>query len=80
MLLERAQERIRQKKKQAKDKAGFHIHFSCYVVVNIGLFIFFWMSAKPGDSIIAIMLGPLFDWGIGIVAHFVSVFTGANEQ
>jgi hypothetical protein len=26
------------------------------------------------------MFGSLFGWGIGIVAHFVSVFAGANEQ
>jgi hypothetical protein len=26
------------------------------------------------------MFGPLFGWGIGIVAHFVSVYAGANPQ
>jgi hypothetical protein len=26
------------------------------------------------------MFGPLFGWGIGIVAHFVSVFAGASES
>jgi hypothetical protein len=66
-------------RKQAKDKAGFYIHFACYLIVNIGLIIF-WVVTNPQVSIIMIMTGPLFGWGIGIVAHFVSVFAGANEQ
>jgi len=66
-------------RKQAKDKAGFYIHFSCYVVVNIGLFVLFWTIAHPGVSIIVIMFGTLFGWGVGIVAHFMSVFGGPSE-
>jgi len=65
-------------RKQAKDKAGFYVHLACYVMVNIGLFILFW-SNKPAD-IVPIMFGSLFGWGIGIVAHFVSVYAGASPQ
>jgi|MudIll2142460700_1097286.scaffolds.fasta_scaffold384976_2 hypothetical protein len=65
-------------RKQAKDKAGFYVHFACYVMVNIGLFIFFW-NQNP-ELIIPIMFGPLFGWGIGIIAHFVSIYAGASPQ
>jgi hypothetical protein len=65
-------------RKQAKDKAGFYVHIACYVIVNIGLFIFFWSNAPA--SIFSIMFGSLFGWGIGIVAHFVSVYAGASPQ
>lgn len=67
-------------RKQAKDKAGFYIHFACYVVVNIGLFVFFWPVVNGVNDLVPIMFGPLFGWGVGIVAHFVSVFAGASEQ
>lgn len=67
-------------RKIAKEKAGFYVHFACYVVVNLGLFIFFWFLSNPGVSIIVIMFGPLFGWGVGVVAHFISVFAGPSEQ
>jgi len=54
------EELIQITRKQVKDKAGFYIHFACFVVVNIVLFIFFWTLAQPRVSIIAIMFSPLF--------------------
>ena len=68
-------------RKQAKDKAGFYVHFACYVMVNIGLFIIgYFLEVTDLTDLVPIMSGPLFGWGIGIVAHFVSVYAGASPQ
>jgi hypothetical protein len=31
-------------------------------------------------GLLSIVSGTVFGWGIGVVAHFVSVFAGGNEQ
>jgi len=69
-------------RKQAKDKAGFYIHFACYLIVNIGMFITWIVFFKVTDitDLFPIVSGTLFGWGIGIVAHYISVFAGSNEQ
>lgn len=65
-------------RKQTKDKAGFYVHLACYVMVNVGLF-FLSLSDNSADTV-PIVFGPLFGWGIGIIVHFVSVYTGASPQ
>jgi len=67
-------------RKRAKDKTGFYIHFACYIMVNISLFIFYWSILEPDTNIIPIIFGPLFGWGVGVVAHFIAVFAGASEE
>lgn len=69
-------------RKQAKDKAGFYIHFACYLVVNIAMIITWIVFFKVTDitSLFPIVSGTVFGWGIGIVAHFISVFAGTNEK
>ena len=65
-------------RKQAKARLGFYIHFACYLVVNIALIITWIVYYKVTDvmGLLAIVGGTLFGWGIGIIANFVSVFTG----
>ncbi len=65
--------------KRVRDKTGFYIHFACYLMVNISLIIFWLSIVKPETNIIPIIFGPLFGWGVGIVAHFVSVFMGPTD-
>lgn len=61
-------------RKTAEEKTGFYIHFSIYIAVNLFLFVQWWIIGGPGTfPWFAI---PLFGWGIGIIAHFVSVFRG----
>jgi len=73
------EELMKRAAKRVKDKTGFYIHFCCYVVVNIGLFVFFWTTVTAGTNLMPILFGPLFGWGIGIVAHFASVFLGPSD-
>ena len=69
-------------RKKAKDKAGFYIHLACYIIVNIAVIIIWTMYYKVTDvmGLIAIVSGTVFGWGIGIVAHYFSVFVGENEK
>ncbi len=69
-------------RKKAKDKAGFYIHFACYLIVNISLILTWTVYYKETNimSLIAIVGGTVFGWGIGIVAHYFSVFVGENEK
>lgn len=61
-------------KKRVEEIKGFYIHLSVYVVVNIGIFIFN-MATTP-DEIWFIY--PLLGWGIGLTAHFMSVYLGSK--
>ena len=49
---------------------GFYIHLVVYILVNIGLFVLNLLVA-PGSLW---FYWPLLGWGIGLLAHGVSVF------
>lgn len=62
--------RYKKARKKVEELKGFYIHLFIYILVNLGMFIvnivttprelwFYW---------------PLFGWGIGILAHAMSVF------
>jgi uncharacterized protein (DUF486 family) len=59
-------------KEKAKEKIGFYVHFSIYILVNIFLFLqWYWITEGTGFPwVIPTTVG----WGIGIVAHFLGVF------
>lgn len=69
-------------RKRVKDKTGFYIHFACYVMVNIALMALWWSTGvfDDGTNVVALLFGPLFGWGVGIVAHFIAVFAGETEE
>ncbi|MDH7517558.1 MAG: 2TM domain-containing protein [Candidatus Thermoplasmatota archaeon] len=67
-------------RKRVKDKAGFYVHFACYIMVNLSLFIFYRSIISENVNLIPILFGPLFGWGVGVVAHFISVFAGETEE
>lgn len=63
-------------RKQAKQKVDFYVHFAIYLVVNAFIFIQWWAIGGPGTF--PWFLFPLGGWGIGVVAHFISAFTGGG--
>ena len=69
-------------KKQTKGKIGFYINLTCYLVVNIALILIWTLYYKVTDimGLLAIVGGTLFGWGIGIIAHYISVFTGQTKS
>jgi len=74
------EELMKKAEKRLKDKTGFYIHLACYVMVNVSLFIFYWSILEPGTNLIPIFFGPLFGWGIGVVAHGIAVFAAPTEE
>jgi len=72
-------EELRKKaKKRAEEKTGFYVHFTIYVIVNLGLFAMWWFLHGPGTHPWPIWT--TFGWGIGIAAHFIAVYTSGGFQ
>jgi len=67
-------------RKRSRAKLWFYINFACYLISNITLLTVWIVYYKVTDvmGLLAIVGGTLFGWGIGIVAHYISVFTGAK--
>ncbi len=53
-------------------KAGFRVHATVFAVVNLGLFIINLVTDR-GNWWFA---WPMFGWGIGLLAHGLSVYAG----
>ena len=62
-------------RKRVKDIKGFYVHLVVYLAVNIILFLVNTGIPRFGNSNLEMstFYTPLF-WGIGLVAHWVSVF------
>lgn len=61
--------------KRIKDIKGFYVHLAVYIFVNIAIFIL----ATRGEGFIYGLTNisnysTIFFWGIGLVAHWASVF------
>jgi fatty acid desaturase len=67
-------EELRKKaEKRAEEIVGFYVHLAIYIMVNLLLIIIWWFNG--GLSVFPWFIFPLFGWGIGIVAHFVGVYS-----
>ena len=64
------QVRYEKAKKRVEEIKGFYSHFFVYVLVNLALFIINLLTSRDSWW----FFWPLCFWGIGIVAHAVSVF------
>jgi len=65
--------------KIAEEKIGFYIHFTVYILVNILLYVMWWINHGP--STYPWPLWATIGWGIGIGAHFIGVyFNGLNRE
>jgi uncharacterized protein (DUF486 family) len=58
---------------RAQQKLGFYIHLTVYIAVNLLLF-FIWFFSGP-FNVFPWFIFPLIFWGIGLIAHFLTVFT-----
>jgi len=62
-------------KKRVKKLKGFYIHFTIYVLVNLLIVFINVQNLKPGESYFKPEnFFTLFFWGIGLLAHGMSVF------
>lgn len=57
-------------RKRVEEIKGFYIHLLVYVLVNLGLFLVNILSSPHGLW----FYWPLLGWGVGVVAHGISVF------
>ena len=62
-------------KKRVQNRNGFLIHLMMYVVVNAGL-VLIWAVSERGYPW---FLWPLLGWGVGILAHLLSLFIGPDS-
>jgi len=62
--------RYKKARKRVEELKGFYIHLFIYILVNLGMFIVN-IVTTPGELW---FYWPLFGWGIGILAHAMSVF------
>jgi len=62
--------RYEKARKRVEELKGFYIHLLVYILVNLGMFILNILTS-PGALW---FYWPLFGWGIGILAHAISVF------
>ena len=63
-------------KKRVKQLKGFYIHLTIYVLVNLLIVFINIQNLKPGESYFKFEnFITLFFWGIGLLAHAVSVFS-----
>lgn len=62
-------------KKRVKKLKGFYIHLTIYVLVNLMIVLINYQDLKPGESYFKLEnFITLFFWGIGLLAHAMSVF------
>ncbi|MFP4169982.1 MAG: 2TM domain-containing protein [Methanomassiliicoccales archaeon] len=70
------EEMRRRAQKRAEDKMGFYTHFGVYLAVNAFLALIWYLTSGPDSFPWFVFV--LFGWGIGVVAHGISVLTGGR--
>ena len=74
-----SEEQLRQMaRKRAQAKIGFYIHLIVYIIVNVFLFLLWYMTSDTTEF--PWFIFPLFGWGIGLVAHGVYTFYGSSTS
>lgn len=69
------QERYERAKKRVKRITGFYTHLLVYIVINIMVVVINIQQLQPGESYFQWQnFTTLFLWGIGLLAHGLSVF------
>jgi hypothetical protein len=65
-------------RRRVEAKKGFFVHLSMYVIVNIFLFVIWFITMGPGTF--PWFLFVIFGWGIGVVANAVAVFVAPRNS
>jgi hypothetical protein len=67
----------RARRRTERARAGFRVHLSVFVVVQVLLFVT-WLVTTPGGF--PWFVFPFLGWGIGLAAHAMVVFYGASDR
>ncbi len=82
MLALSSDDELRRKaRERVEAKLGFYVHFTVYCAVNLVLFFIWYFITLPVNGF-PWFLFPLAFWGIGLVAHGLTVFarTGVVDR
>jgi hypothetical protein len=72
-----SEEELRQKARfRAQAKISFYIHLGVYSGVNLMLILIWWFTG--GLNEFPWFIFPLVFWGIGLLAHYLAVFTRSS--
>ncbi len=71
--------------KQAKARVGFRMHLRSYLIVNVGLWLLwavinFTARESHDGTLYPWPIWTTLGWGIGLAAHYFSVFYGSSEK
>ena len=71
--------------RQAKARVGFRMHLRTYLIVNVGLWLLWAVisitAREPHDGwLYPWPIWTTLGWGIGLAAHYFSVYHGASEK
>ena len=70
-----SEEELRRKARvRAEAKLGFYIHLAVYLAVNAMLILIWYFTTYLRGFVFPWFLFPLVFWGIGLVAHYLTVF------
>ncbi len=71
----REEDRYLRAKKRVKQIQGFYWHLFWYFAVNIFIWVMAFRGSDPGENFLNFgTFSTAFFWGIGLVAHWASVF------
>lgn len=62
-------------KKRVQARMGFVVHASMYVVMNAGMFVIWFLTGQGYPW----FMWPLLGWGIGVLAHAVTLVIGPGS-
>lgn len=65
--------RRRQQRTEVHQRAGFRIHATCYVAVQVLIFAVWLISSQTGGTSYPWFVYPLVGWGIGLAAHYAAI-------
>lgn len=66
--------RYREAQKRVKKIKGFYTHLMVFVVINLMIIVVNYRELPKGESLHWYHFSTFFFWGIGLVAHALSVF------
>ena len=69
------EERRKRARQTAEVRYGFLWHLPIYIIVNLGL-VAIWYYSGAGFPW---PIFPIFFWGLGVFAHYVSAYRGSSE-
>ena len=68
------EDRYLRAKKRLKQIKGFYWHLFWYLIINIMIAFSIYKNLEPGQTLNFWNMSTAFFWGIGLVAHWASVF------